>query len=175
MTLSTIGQAVTENRLQALDEAYHSRRRLLIAMFLVIGVVQTVLWMALSKPFDPLVSIDSVQLMAGGVICPGDTMLTRYEMTVRAPGVVDVDTTIARPNGITVYSFPTTRVIYDRPMTMTVETAWVLPRIYNSTMGDPRHWQVGEYVRLVAVTTTSRGGEPVIVATPFRIGTCIDD
>jgi hypothetical protein len=171
---STRSSVQTESRLEQADEAFHSRRRLLIAVFIAIALLQTFLLYVVWRPFEPLVKIDNMQMLSGGVMCPGSVMLTHYDITVREAGVVDVATSVTRENGTPVMTRAPVRLIFPRAMTMTVETAWRLPRFYNSQLGGGRQWQTGQYVRLTAITTTSRGGTPVIVEQPFRITRCPD-
>lgn len=160
------------SRREDLDVSYHARRRMLIVMFVLIGLLQTGLWLYLSRPFEPLVRIDDVRVLSGSTLCPGQSILTQYTITVRAAGVVEIDQTVQRLNGVTVLTRPTKRVVFSKPMTMTVETSWRLPATYDGANGDLRRWQAGEYVRLIAISTPLRGGTPIITTTPFRVGVC---
>jgi hypothetical protein len=165
---------VTENRLAAADEAFHSRRRLLVAVFVAVFTLQSLALFVIWKPFEPLVHVNNAQLLSGGVLCPGDVMLTTYDIHVRDAGVVDIAGTVTRASGKPVIARAPVRLIFPRAMTMTVESLWRLPTHYISPVGGARQWQAGEYVRLTAVTTTSRGGKPVIVEQPFRISDTCD-
>lgn len=156
-----------EARLQAVDRRYKADRNLMLAVLAVGIVVQGLIFWLLQQPatVPPApIHLTAVALTGPAALCPGDALEYAYTLRADTDAVVAVDAVVYRssePPGIAALS-ETRRVVLPAGASSTMTGSWpvgegVLP---------------GDYLRVLAVGTTTRNTVPEIRALPFSVGAC---
>lgn len=166
---------VLEARIAAVEARQRMVRTLILWAFALGVAVNTFLgWLIAQPERVPAAPVHLSALEATGPteLCPGDTLNYTFTLAADVDAVVAVDGAVYRlsePTGIAAWS-ETRRMILPAGATTTLQARWFVPtRYWDWATGAERIFQAGDYLRVLAVGTTTRNTAPEIRALAFTV------
>lgn len=154
-------------------------KRLNIVQWVIVILLITVIlvpiilgwWLRQQYPSISTVTIDNVQLVSKGELCPGDALVFSYDFHAAGSGVLIRDATVrvVEPPRTIIFS-TSRRIILDGPIDQTVIEAWHIPDTYLEPQTDTTMDILpGKYIRLFAVSSPSRSTVIAIGSVEFYV------
>lgn len=158
---------------QVVDRGNWINKLILILVALLICWLGYALWYDRQNPRIRDISLSELAITSPTRLCPGEMLLTNFNLDIKGEGVIIRDTSIQQATPLNTIIFSEMlRAPVIGPISENIRVAWQVPSSYfDYRTGNMTELGAGDYFQIVAVSSTGRNALSEVKSIEFRVKT----